>query len=1102
MSVKVPNREISPENRDVGSLRQTHELTSFNIQDKVLAVFFTTRSGLCLVKILYELACGRISLVQHRKWQQKRQHHGIYSDDAYKKMVKKWTGSLDSVSLLLDVLARNENVALNLNNYTIPEYKLPLICLLDKANEFLIVDEEYNLLLDFLSVVRPSIEKLLNEETLSLTFYKLVATQNRVFELSGRYIWYTFDDDDWEQSQEIIHKYLCVLTDRLTAQQEILPHLQPLFDEVTSTKNPFSHARVPDGENSTGGDSAEEQVYSFDLNEDGSLVVPDVFAHNEKRHEALYRVLGLAKHNSSPLLRSQFFALCGLVDPVTQPSPNDSHIISIDLLSDMFLGLLHDGIRQLTVDWRFHVCFNLQKIINATLPRLNCDDFQRLNSVNNSDENIDWRQNLHKWLPHGFNTQDLELVYMIDTLAIYLIHKLYSKYPIQMNPFLAPMISLWKNLTFVVLLGLEIDRFEEEQETFETPVLVRATIRGASALRSVIATVLNGHVEAKLHDFKHEPVNIFMSPHGRKLCHGALYADVRSHAAAMLSLGVDLEQVTKLLSDLQPGDRFDEDVKYMFDYEFENYNEVDTEHMDEEELEDAEARERIKELRGYYKRCHCTFDDDEMVPETETGGEEVANEREQFFAQGATLAKGSKSVAFRSHKDNVEFDVNGRDWRDIPRGLNFYFNEDFIFEDQCRSEDIFTLMKLASKQAVSNEQASLLVRSVATCVKKEQELTVLSSVSPRMKETALQEAGLQIDEDVELTTDLIYEKWCEDSLFEKILHFNEELGWRMMDEMLMCSGYRRVLIWFITHLKISGSVIQYIYQLVVGLRGSPREETNVAKVTFPTNDATPSQNGDHNWKVPFSRQGSLLLSSIEVKMLFQEFLTNSVIFFSRHLRESQSPDDLQGGEDSAPVSTYILGVIRLMCFMFGRLLQEDKIDLTDSEFVFELQTLLMNSICIVPEARDLFFALRAKVETVTAANSKTLGSKKPARNSNDPNYVLDEAVASPSDLSIYNQKLISLLPPPSDAENTAVAALRHFITKHSLTSATALFGRRVVSTDDQILPMYMTNNEMNMRDFLAEFGIDYFDVVEQLYAREENGEDVNNNIIDSNSQLA
>ncbi|SCU83211.1 LAFA_0D02344g1_1 [Lachancea sp. 'fantastica'] len=1079
----------------------------WKLQEKLTLALFTTRPGHDILNLYYELSCGHINLHQHKKWQSTK-HRTTSDDENYKSMVKKWTESYTYICMLMDFLLQNELEAMDYTSYCEPVHKLSLRFLLNGNTELLIVDDNYNLMLDFLLHCRPKIEQILNQGNLPSTLFKAARKKQRIYQLSGRYTWYTLNAQEFKKAADIVCKYLTVLTDKLTAQHDLIPRLQPFFDVMNSNK--IAHfSRVDNASSevleSDSGSEAEEwplkkgavlqdRVYSFDLNDDGTLETLNVFSRTRKRHQTLYYVLRLHEQNSSPLLKEQFYTLCALVDPVTQPIPNDSHIISIDLLSDMFLGLLCKEIESVSPNWRYHICFNLYKILHSSLRRLNCDNFQRLNSVNNSDDSVDWRRNLHKWLPQGLNTQDLELVYMVDLLAVYLLYKLYRDLPVQMNPFLGPMISLWKNLTFVVLLGLEIDRFEEEQESYKTPVIVRATIRGASALRSVVATILNGHVDYKRHDFKHEPINIFMSPHGRKLCHGALYTDVRSHAAAMLALGIDLEDVTNLLSDLQPGDRFDEDVKYMFDYEYDNYNEVDTEDLDDEELEDAESRERIKEMRAYYKRCHCRFDDDELLPDDEeyleSNSAKIRSFREAPPESRVNLSSSSKPVAQRSRRDGVDFDFNGRDWRDIPRGLNFYLNEEYPFESNLSIDVAGPLMKAAGERKLSFDEGKLLLTLTASCVAREQEQTVLQSVvssqedqGDRGREQNTQYVPVG---DGDLTTDYIYEHWCEESLFECTLKYNEVLVWRLMDEMLMCSGYRRVLIWFITHLEVNRSMIEYIFTLIMGGRGEPKG------LRISQNKSKDKMAYD---QIEFSRQGSLQLSEVEVKMLLQEILTNFAIFFSKYGRETAegSDTDLIDEDVNHGIPPRVLGYMRLVCLMIKRLMAEKKFDFEDPDYIFELQTLLMSWICVLPDARELFFELKAMANEDLQDGDVKNPERSTSRAPNDKTDVLDVTApnwSTTSDstngtaMSIYNDKLLALLPSVAGSQNSAVTALRNFISKHSLTTKTAGLGRRVVSQDDEILGMYMSDREMDNRQFLAEFGIDYNDFQDGIYDSE------------------
>ncbi|CAI5048379.1 AVN_HP_G0079420.mRNA.1.CDS.1 [Saccharomyces cerevisiae] len=153
----------------------------------------------------------------------------------------------------------------------------------------------------------------------------------------------------------------------------------------------------------------QEQIYSFELNQDGTLEIPNVMEHSLLRHELLFKILNLTTV-LTPLLELQFSTLCGLVDPLMQPTPNDKHIISIDFLFQLFLGLMSQSIKTSQehndhYDWKFYMCFNMQKIIDATMLRLNCFDFDILNSVNNTDNAVHWKTQLHKWLPMAWTTR-------------------------------------------------------------------------------------------------------------------------------------------------------------------------------------------------------------------------------------------------------------------------------------------------------------------------------------------------------------------------------------------------------------------------------------------------------------------------------------------------------------------------------------------------------------------------------------------------------------------------------------------------------------------------------------------------------------------------
>lgn len=1089
--------------KDEAMLSNTMIRPSLLCESIVLALF-TTKSGSSMLS----LSIDESAKSMHKRWLLCNK-----SATSYKTRISNWKDDeimlLKFVSFLID----NRSIPLDFKNYNKPNWKLSLKFLIASKYEAasLILNDQYNLLLDYFFAMTPLLKKWLRiafSYQDGQYFRDTILHYKRVFEFSDTYCWYSFID---HQEPSIKKNYL---NNMLFGDEEddLETCMSTIFDElvisastsgfhdsnfmvmtnVSESDNSYYHHQV----------SQDENVYSFDLNEDGSIEVPNLMSHTSLRHDTLLNMLKLKSCNS-PLLLLQFKIMCGLVDPLTQPAPNDEQIISLDMLYQMFIGFLYPEIEKTLniddgCDWRFHVCFNMQKIIQASLVRMNCDDFDRLNSINNTDEAVDWRSQLNKWLPHGFNTQNLELIYMIDILAVYSIYKLYEDLPIQINPFLSSLISLWKNLTCVILLGLEIDRQEEEHETFDTPILVRATTRGATALRAAIATILNGHVDINKHDFKHESFNTFMSPHGRKLCQGALYADLRSHAAALLALGTDLKDVTDILADMQAGDRFDEDVRYMFEYELDDYDDAE---LQEEVPQEYQKKNNCSEeveggLKVLQRRCNCVFDDDEMLEDEDRDNdgehEEAKFSRMQQHQAQTSLAMSSngKPHAVRS-RGSFEFDYSGKDWRDVPRGANFYYSLNYNFMDNANLDTVLSLTLKASSEKLKDKEALLLLTSVASCVKKEQDETILGTlISPQdYQADSKKEAERDGTKFQSITPDDIYEIWCEESTFEKMAYTNHSLAWRLMDEMLLCCGYRRVLIWFITHMELNHSLIHYIFELVMDLRGQPSAE-DAKEDFFEGKTAETTDKGLS--ALPFSRQGSLKLSVIERKMLLQEFFTNAAIFLSEKSKEWVREDsiDKDGGNDDGDmgnISLYAVGLMKLICFMVQTFIKKGKFDFSESECVFELQALLMNWIGIIPEAKDLFFTLKSLIAEMnkTGVEEEKAESKEPETWDASLGQQESPEFETKSDFE-YNRKLVSLLPPviKEKEENAAMQTLRNFIKRYSFNTAVPLIGRKVVYEDDKILPLPRSDTSVGLHEYLVDYDENYNLPSEEEYDRE------------------
>ncbi|GAV49009.1 hypothetical protein ZYGR_0N04140 [Zygosaccharomyces rouxii] len=1081
--------------------------------EMVIVALLTTRAGLSVLALLKPSGSNPSipkCISNQRKWLAQVERKGKLHSD----LISQWQSDDDIFLKFLHFLLKNEDVWLPCENVNQCEWKVPLSFLIQskyRAAE-LILDPSYNLLVDYFLAVVPLCEKWLGRAISygnGVHLKRTVINYNRVYDFSGNFTWYTLQTRGSNHpfvSQQILFDLIDSDDKEIEAVSQIESNDQEeriqIIDQIRSAIQDISSASLNSGFYGDEDRSAleeysdnyhhqvnqNEQVFSFDLNQDGSLELPNLMSHAAVRHEILMKVLKL-NNSSSPLLQLQFKIVAGLVDPLTQPAPNDKHVISLDLLYQMFLGFLTPEIQQTLefeegCDWRFHVCFNMQKIIDASLVRLNFDDFERLNSINNSDDNVDWRSQLDKWLPHGFNTQDLELICMVDIIAVYTIYKLYEHLPIQLNPFLSSLISLWKNLTCVILLGLEIDRIEEELETFDTPLMVRATIRGAAALRAIVATVLNGHVEATKHDIKHESLNTFMSPHGRKLCQGALYAELRSHAAALLALGSELEDVTSLFSDLQPGDRFDEDVRYMFEYEFEDYNDLSSREEDYsgfDKYDDYTDSSKTHARKGFGRRCNCIFDDDEMLEDEDYENEYEGHKApKQILPQQNPTTSVSMSTTGKPHAirsgGSFEFDYSGKDWRDIPRMSNLYYSPNYHFVEDLDPNTIISLTNKATKQSLSKIESLLLLGSVATCVKNEQDEIVLGNITELHHQNGSRGSQV-IDKLKDISPDDIYEMWCKDSTFEKMVYCNHEVAWRLMDEMLMCSGFRRVLIWFITHMELNHSLIHYIFELVMGLRKSFDENNENDNGDESISEMT-KEAPEVRTSLPFSRQGSIQLSSIETKMLLQEFFTNAAIFLTEKSKEWIGEEPMEdeatiNDGENGNVSLYAIGLMKLICLMVRAFIKKGKFDFRESECVFELQTLLMNWIAIIPEAKDLFFELKALVAEVHSdpMDDEELSNDPPDSNKKLSSMVENDNINGNETVdSEYNRKLISLLSPVMHRkeENAAVVALRNFIKKYSFDTTVPLIGRKVVYEGNEILPLPESETPMSLLDYLVD----------------------------------
>lgn len=724
----------------------------------------------------------------------------------------------------------------------------------------------------------------------------------------------------------------------------------------------------------------EENFMEFDF----PLPLNKISENLAKLHVHISNLLDLPNDEELNFIFTTAASLC---DPFTQPEENEKCLLSIDCLSDVLIAIAYKNhLRYIEEDSdidinsiKFTLSTKFFSLLRNIHILLNAFDELQLRYVDNDEEQ--WIESLPKWTPLPGIARDeynLKLVYSIACVLIVSIYKLFKPvdgpYNLSLNPYMQFFIKLWKCHTNIILLGIEIDRRIEadnynKEDREGSPDIVLNTMRGSSAVRYVLAwiinqnpTLLNEPDEGEVIypediDIKDETLINFTQPCMRKRVNGgSLLIDMRLVVISMLIINLGLnftagkfkknkmkeseknhEKIEKrrinqsnpyselgdILIDLEYDDRFDEDVRYVFEYE---YDEM------EEEWPSPE-------------KDSVTSENDGSIDNKEAG------------------ANSSISTAVRQTEENaIEFDELGRDWRDLPRGENANFQSDFLkkvleynnLDDKSQSDDF-----LSTWEELSQSLSYLCINSIEDDLEAEQKLgqVVINTISNAIKNEVEKKKS-------SISPDLIYKYWAsaasEEEIqetqennkliipiytitkFELLMLNNSKLARCLMDEMLMCNGYRRVLIWFLTHnINLSTLLIDYIFELLVGLRG------------------------DDNRQKPYTFTrcgGKIPLSEIEELMLLHEFLTNCCIYLS-----ATDGIEIDDGYKVVLAESIAKKYMTLMCLMINQLINLGIIDLSPNktddddhihDYSNELQVLLINWVGKLPVARELFFKVK------------------------------------------------------------------------------------------------------------------------------------------------
>lgn len=680
-----------------------------------------------------------------------------------------------------------------------------------------------------------------------------------------------------------------------------------------------------------------------------------------RHHDFLYRMTRIwcyepyAKEeepDEPSMLRFLFETMAGLCDPYTQPSStgeSNEFILSLDFVSNILLALCLEKKYKY-----FDICISLTKIIERICIYFNCYDELKMPEIDDVFDNTKFLSQLNQWTPpeylymrrEVFDEHDLQLLFTIISLSFYTIGNTYTNYlgqtNISLNPFLHFFIKYWKIHTKVVILGIEFDRECEQRHiecpSPEYPEIIRHMIKGSSAVRNVLLIMLNDEFDKRMHDLKHESLINFHTPWGRRSGNGSLKCDIRFYVSSMLSMGESLLEVTSLMVNLEPDDKYDEDINYIFDYELDNEDLY--EKVDEDELHE-EAGGVVVNGGNYelHPDCHCTFSesiDDESVYDDKTDNDSDDNNSENgddddkvhykyLDNNGAEMKYYEMNGCFYSsetgkkiseeeflidlnpilqipHQVLLKNDEEEQDekWADIVRGDNVMMSKEFekLNRPPCTLEEVKKIFEKLTNDVVGKKEGEKVVKTIAFVV-------------------------LEDDNDESLPMRLfnIYQLLV-GSDFHKLISLNPSILFQIVDEMMMAPGYRRPLIWFLTHLHLSLPLIQYFLELVI-------EKRDV-----------------------WSRVGNLQLSEIEIKMIIHEFLANATVSLSKGTMIKLPSENVESEEKQTTFKA-VQGrqMIKLICVMIQRLME---VDILTAEYHKAITTLLFPWSFIVNEAKDIY----------------------------------------------------------------------------------------------------------------------------------------------------
>lgn len=717
-----------------------------------------------------------------------------------------------------------------------------------------------------------------------------------------------------------------------------------------------------------------EDAAGFDSRPDDT---PSMALPGGDNHQYMARIFEIHK----PMLPT-FMTLISLCDPQTQPEETDEDVLSLDVLTDVFIGLLYAeesrdyniieesesdldedklesthsyvyddsedpaGPRRQRVNVsiaRFNMAMRVAIIVKQILQFLGPTDRLQLSQYAPFDEDGVSAEIFAYQYPLRDDFYNLTIAYMMVCVLLNTLRKLFpdeennNDFNLAKNPFTPLFTELYAVYTRIVFNCLQIDRYLEEEAEL-TPAFVNENLKGSSLVKHILAYILNYSfgsnpneeicfVEPDYYDDIHNEslLELYLPPSRRKLDGGSLVKHVEYYNLCdrLLTLFLPEEEVQSripLNTDIM-NDKFDEDLRYMF------YN-SDDEHDSNDKIDakDDVETEVIEPLNEHLAKKKA------RRMEKKRKNDEIHSHRGYNYQRDYSYDLG----------DGMLDQAPGEDYDeryDRPRGINRFFQEE-DFSDQFTNRS--TMNAFYSIEDFKKNLLILILYPQPVSPDDEKYLGIaeklLRTISGRIAAPECFEDGFSPGAYLfsEATNENLVSKIIEKTTltpvlrikyFELLMVTNPEVAMRMFDELLMEPGERKINIWMLCHeINLSNHYLDYIYSLATQIR-------------------------NYRLDLSFSRKGNAaMLTLLETSMIIHEFFEGAGEFLSA----AEGIDTEEGYQvvlSEAVCNKYVI----LICLMIDRFIDSKILSEKTYPNLLVITRFLFGFMGTIPQARKTYF---------------------------------------------------------------------------------------------------------------------------------------------------